>query len=303
MNPLLTDTCTGSFRIDSWFTEKCVFMQNRTDAFTFWRTKAQLKNAGHLVVVLRHLSGSTRAISGDEVIQRAPGEFCFMDQSIPIEAVQESGEFQTIYLEKNLLGYDPSIHPRFRRIDPKSNIGACIEAVWDDLFNHLWLNDKVVSEPAIDKLVSCIKIAIGTDSEREDVRTHARRALHTVICRYIETNLGNLDLNTTSVLDAFGVSRATLYRMFEADGGVRNYITTRRRSRALLDIAHNPSRRGEIRKAADRWGFSSAPNFNRSIRDTFGQTPGGLFRRSFSQSDQDSESRFSSFVDNASTRR
>ena len=301
MTPLSSESCAETFRIDAWFTEKCVFMQNRTGAFTFWRTKAQLESAGHLVVVLRHLSGSTRAISGSEIIHRAPGEFCFMDQSIPIEAVQESGEFQTIYLDKRLLEYDPSIHPRFRRIDPKSTIGACIDSVWNALFNDLWMNGKLVSEPAIDQLISCIKIAIGVHAEREDVRVHARRALHAVICRYIETNLGDMELSPNSILRAFGLSRASLFRMFEPDGGVRTYIRNRRLSRALIDIAHNPTERGEVRKAADRWGFSSPPNFNRSVRTEFGQTPSRLFRHDYALPAQDSGSRYARFVDHATT--
>ncbi|MEM9841424.1 MAG: helix-turn-helix domain-containing protein, partial [Pseudomonadota bacterium] len=64
---------------------------------------------------------------------------------------------------------------------------------------------------------------------------------------------------------------------FQAEGGVRNYITRRRLQRAVLDIAENPTRRGQIHEAALRWGFASDTTFHRAVRREFGTSPGALF--------------------------
>ena len=64
--------------------------------------------------------------------------------------------------------------------------------------------------------------------------------------------------------------------MFEDRGGVRQFISDRRLLRAEVDISEGPLLRGEIARAAEQWGFSSAANFNRAIRREFGVTPGSL---------------------------
>ena len=109
-------------------------------------------------------------------------------------------------------------------------------------------------------------------------RRAARYGQFLAIQSYIEQNLSRMDLCAETLLPKFGVSRATLYRLFEEEGGVRNYIVDRRLFRAILDISTGPQHRGKIQQAAKRWGFSSAANFNRSVRHTFGGAPGALLR-------------------------
>ncbi|MFN3213111.1 MAG: helix-turn-helix domain-containing protein [Henriciella sp.] len=72
------------------------------------------------------------------------------------------------------------------------------------------------------------------------------------------------------------MSRASLYRMFQRYDGVRSYITQRRSVRAIIEIAAPPKIRGALRRAAERWGFSTQPNFNRTINKLFGAPPSKL---------------------------
>ena len=45
---------------------------------------------------------------------------------------------------------------------------------------------------------------------------------------------------------------------------------------AVLDIAEGPIKRAAISDIAERWGFSSRPQFNRAVRRYFGVAPGSL---------------------------
>ena len=110
------------------------------------------------------------------------------------------------------------------------------------------------------------------------MRKHARDAIFRQICRYIEQNLEDPNLSTRLLLDQFGVSRATLYRMFEPLGGVRNYVTERRAAAALFFISNNDGGRGFVQAACERFGFSSPANFNRTIQRLFGNSPKALLR-------------------------
>ena len=80
------------------------------------------------------------------------------------------------------------------------------------------------------------------------------------------------------ILQTFGVSRASLYRMFEPQGGVRRFITDRRTLHAVMDLSRTTGRRGYIREVSDRWGFPSMVEFNRTVRRLYDQNPSALFQ-------------------------
>jgi len=131
---------------------------------------------------------------------------------------------------------------------------------------------------AFSRFIACLKLAIGSEDQDTDVRRRARDAVAAAIRVHIEQNLESYSLSTTSLLRQFGVSRASLYRMFESSGGVRQYISDRRLYRAVLDLNKSPLRRGQINQISEKWGFSSAASFNRAIRREFGVTPGSMVK-------------------------
>jgi AraC-like DNA-binding protein len=94
-----------------------------------------------------------------------------------------------------------------------------------------------------------------------------------VICRYIESNLGARDLGVASLVRTFGLSRASLYRLFEPVGGVANYIRARRLEHAHQELlaAGLDSRR--IAPIAHRFGFKSTAVFNRAYQQAYACTP------------------------------
>jgi AraC-like DNA-binding protein len=92
---------------------------------------------------------------------------------------------------------------------------------------------------------------------------------------YVEHNLLEPSLNPTKISEALGVSRSTLYRLFEPLGGVTGYIWERRlhlARAALLD----PKRARRISEIAFQCGFSSEAHFSRSFRKAFNIRPSDL---------------------------
>ena len=51
-----------------------------------------------------------------------------------------------------------------------------------------------------------------------------RESLFASICRHMQHNLSDLTLSPEGVAVQFGISRATLYRLFEREGGFFNYL-------------------------------------------------------------------------------
>jgi AraC-like DNA-binding protein len=92
---------------------------------------------------------------------------------------------------------------------------------------------------------------------------------------YIETHLLESDLTPAAISEAMGLSRSTLYRLFEPLGGVTAFIWERRlhlARAALLD----PRRSSRISEIAFECGFSSESHFSRSFRKAFGMRPSDL---------------------------
>ena len=242
------------------------------------------------------MSGGEHGIFGDTVNRVYPNQLEFVGHADTGEAVVKRSHIQEFYMPKHRLTDVALDQVPDAPLSPNSVFGKILLSEWDALFEDL-NETSTLTKSTLDRFIACIKIALGTPAQREDVRAHAREALQREICRYIERNLGHPDLTAPSILRDFGVSRAGLYRMFEPQGGVRHYITQRRAIRAVLERSQDAQTRGAVQAAADRWGFSTGPNFNRVIKRMFGAAPGALFQaaprtRQAPRGDQDLLSNF-----------
>jgi len=91
--------------------------------------------------------------------------------------------------------------------------------------------------------------------------------------QFIEANLRSRELSPEEIRAQFGMSRASLYRMFQPSGGVRNYVRDRRLVGAFLTLADPAHQRRPIGEVAFEWGFASDAHFGREFRRAFGCTP------------------------------
>lgn len=277
LTPIKSDSCTGLFVNQTWLSNDCMFNQRAVDGHRHRHEDKHIKKTGDLIYVFRYLSGYSLGQSEEQPYGLHPGMITIRDYSRPFEGVQVAGVTQGIFLWHKFLDYHPEQNTQLRVFAESSAFAQIVHAEFDVFFSML--TDGATQLPAqrLNRFKDCIKLAIQGETAREDIRMQARRALRETICAFIERNLADLKLSTAAILKQFGVSRATLFRMFEMDGGVRNYINHRRLFRAVLQISQNPMTRGEISKASNEWGFSSDANFNRSVRRAFGTRPSSLF--------------------------
>lgn len=275
ITPLSSNLNAGFHRSRHWYAEQCIFTQLESDAFAVRRTKAHLENSQHLVFVHRYLDGYLRGRIGDLNIDREPGYVYILDQATNVECVQRPSTMQTMIIPKSTLGFDPDRHPPLTKLSISFGLGRVLNTLFDQVFDEL-LSENSVDLPVFNQIIACLRLGLGASPDDGDLRMQAREAMRNAISVFVEQNLDHWDLTVTKILKNFGVSRASLYRIFEDRGGVRQYISDRRLLRAVLDISQGPLVRGEIAAAAERWGFSSAANFNRAIRNEFGMPPGSL---------------------------
>ncbi|MEM6554649.1 MAG: helix-turn-helix transcriptional regulator [Pseudomonadota bacterium] len=277
LTPLNSELNTGVHQNRAWHAETCFFAQVESDPFAVRRRKSQAESAGHLVSVHRFVSGHFRGRIGDQNIDRDSGPVYLFDMASLSEGVQTQSVLQSIFIPKFLLGYDPDRHLPLIKFETALPMGALLAMLHKQMFEDL-ARDNSYSPEDYDQFIACLQLALGTAPPEGDVRRHARAAMRRMICSFVEGNLEDWDLSVQAILRRFGISRASLFRMFQSDGGVRQYISDRRLLRAVMDMTNGPIKRGDIASTAERWGFSSAPSFNRAVRQKFGVPPGGLLQ-------------------------
>ncbi|MFS8112354.1 AraC family transcriptional regulator [Rhizobium jaguaris] len=88
----------------------------------------------------------------------------------------------------------------------------------------------------------------------------------------IARKLLDADLTVDNLCKDLGLSRARLYRLFEADGGIHAYIRRERLLQTRKALSNHDDRR-PICQIAEQWGFIDPSAFTRAFRHEFGISP------------------------------
>lgn len=280
--PIVHPLKNGFNQMSAWMNAFGSINQLVCNPYSMTRTEKDLENGGQLLNVIRYISGSEHRIGGNGVIHRVPGPIYVADLGKPFDCLvaQQGNErvhSQEISVLKQSLDLPPEAYERECMIDARSGPGLLLHACMDQIFDLSQRDEQTDITMLMDRFCALLKVNLGVHPQRCDVRSQLRDALFEKILSFIEQNLTKPGLTTELILQSFGVSRASLYRMFEGVGGVRNYIMQRRATRAALDLEKNSETRGYLRQASIYWGFSSQANFNRVIRRYFGNSPSALF--------------------------
>jgi AraC-like DNA-binding protein len=131
-------------------------------------------------------------------------------------------------------------------------------------------------DTAIQALLLVVARAAGIETLIGAPETSALQGtVRRVAVDYVERQLdaGNANLGIDSIAAAAGVSRATLYRAFDGEGGVNRYIQDRRLHHAREAIRRRTGSKPTITDIAWDYGFSSQSHFSRLFRDRYGYPP------------------------------
>ncbi|ANH75751.1 helix-turn-helix domain protein [Ralstonia insidiosa] len=104
-----------------------------------------------------------------------------------------------------------------------------------------------------------------------NARAAVRAAVYGKVRRHVESNLRDPNLSPESVLASLHFSRASVYRIFEHDGGLAAYIRSRRLRMAADELVRFPQR--GIQDVASGLGFNDASSFTRAFRRAFDIAP------------------------------
>ena len=168
---------------------------------------------------------------------------------------------------------------------PSPGHGHCTVLRGDSVMGRL-LSDHMVAllhwtEPAssmdhavaLQGIVGLLARGLGSTESVQPLRSPMRQAALASLQRYVEEHLDSSGLSADAICRYSGWSRATVYRLFESEGGLVAYVQRRRLQRAFMELVGARSRRRVLDIALESQ-FSSEATFNRAFRRTFGIPPG-----------------------------
>jgi AraC-like DNA-binding protein len=132
---------------------------------------------------------------------------------------------------------------------------------------------------AKDRMRDMVFDAVTPLVDRDQGHDHISQiGLMTRARRFILGNISSPDLTIEGICKELAISRTRLYELFEASGGVANYIRRRRLLAAHAMLA-DPADNRKVAEIGLTIGFDSAANFSRAFTQHFGYSPSNIFKR------------------------
>ncbi|CAO3434519.1 AraC-like ligand-binding domain-containing protein [Azospirillum endophyticum] len=243
---------------------------------TFHRTPQVISRSGidHYLIQLQ-MTGGSRGTMGRREVDVRSGDICILDLAQTVHTVDHDVDTLTLCLPREMLA------PLVRTPDELhglvlrggSPVGSLLSAHIRSLYRAAGDLSSREAMTVTKGTASFVAGCLGPTIDALDlVRPEMQASRMAAIKRYIDGHLGDPAFGTVQIAEAFGLSRPTLYRLFEPLGGVAAHILRRRLDRSLADLtaAHRSRRIAEI---AHRWGFRSEAAFSRAFKAAFGMTP------------------------------
>jgi len=247
---------------------------SRITASRFTRTMRTIAARGtDQILVVCYRSGHFDMTVAGQTRRVQAGEIAFIDlsQELVIEAPAVDNISLAVSRRKleAMVPFLDAAHGFVRPRDALSNVlRGMLEGI-EAAGPHIPVVDaRGISAAVLQLVAACLEPLLRQTAEagRNTVSLVAIKA-------FIEQHLLEPALGPQALLGAFGITRSTLYRLFEPLGGVSAYIARRRLHRAFRLLSDTRQPRGRISQLASELGFSHPSAFTRAFKDAFGLSP------------------------------
>jgi AraC-like DNA-binding protein len=255
-----------------------IFADCYTDRITLDRTIARISrdNARSIIfhVFLEATPGNLLARSTKRGDVELNGGIVAVDLDQPVRLLRGSCRHITIIVPRHLLHHlfpDPgALHGRV--LLQQTPAGAYLVGRVTYLAERLRFMAADHAHRELQEIVDLITDAFAQQaglkgSQRAIVRAmafdHARS--------YVSANLSDSDLSPEQVVDSVGLARPTIYRLFQHEGGLSNYIRDVRLREAASNLIRFPD--VPVQEISAGVGFKSASDFSRAFRRAYGIAP------------------------------
>lgn len=259
-------------RARAWMLPPLVITRSSLPPVRFKRTREDAVRDGLDSLTLQlFLSGRGRGYADDVSFRIDAGSIAIQDAARSIEATTTLTETVTVTFPRAFLDDVLPAH-NVHGLVLKHGLARALAGFIRELPESL---DGAEEEAIalIPKLFRDLLAAVLGTTPTPSVATE-QRPLRDRVHRYIVRNLC-LPLTVEDICLATNTSRASLYRAFDNQGGVMNFVLNRRLDRARRLLNDRTDKRS-IAAIAIACGFRDASEFGRAFRRRFGMAPSGI---------------------------
>jgi AraC-like DNA-binding protein len=248
-----------------------ILMRCQGTALIMTRGPAQIaQGADQLLIYLQTEGTVDKNFSGRRARLEA-GDVAITDYAQPTHSVASDYENLMVVFAREsapaeLLALEPHglIFPRQRRglSDRRRNAGVLCPG------RHLTVSEAEAVTEGIVAMATAFARTKLANNESNHVRSRKKAALD-----YINTHFANAQLGPGEIANAANVSRASLYRLLTAEGGIRLVLLKRRLDEALRLMLTDNKDKHSLKEIAKRCGFGGTTQFSRAFRARFGARP------------------------------
>lgn len=256
-----------------WHLGDILIIQQRAQAYSFIRDEAMLRSSplDHWNVGLLR-SGRIWAEVSRHVVEAGPGEVFFRSLGYPYRGRMTDSVAVLVFLPYELLAENAGLLQGANNTLLSGSLAELLVNYITGLETKL-SNLTAGEVPRIVQTISDMVVACAASSTIPNTgQVQTSMGMMERAHRYIHLNLHSGNLTPDVLCRALGISRTRLYQLFEASGGVFNYIRKRRLLQAYADLS-NPADNRQISEIAEAAGFDAAANFTRAFSHEFGLSP------------------------------
>jgi AraC-like DNA-binding protein len=251
---------------------RAILLRNQGTAFTMTRGPALIAQGPDQLLIFLQVEGSCDSDCGGRRGRIEPGDVAIMDYARPFRSAVTDYENLMILVARG------SVPAALLAIEPHGLVFPCgsgaarlIGAALKELYAQA--DDLTVSEAeaAIEGIMAlttaCARARLA-GNEADHVKSKRQAALD-----YVDAHLGDTQLGPDEIAAAAHVSRASLYRLLAAEGGIRAVLLTRRLDQALRLMMADHKDERSLTDIATCCGFGGTSQFSRAFRARFGVPP------------------------------
>jgi len=266
-------------------TPRAILMSSQGTGFIMTRGPALVARSPDQLLIYLELEGSCDNDWGGRRGRVEAGDVQIVDYARPFHSVTTDYKNLIVVLAREsvpaaLLSLEPHGLVFPRESGAARLIGAAIQALFSEA------DDLTMSEAdtAIEGIVGLTTAFARARRATDDA--HHVKARRKAVLDYVDAHLGNAELGPDEIANGAHVSRASLYRLMAAEGGIRAVLRKRRLDEALRLLLADNTDEHSMTDLARRCGFGGMSQFSRAFSARFGLPP-RQYRALVRQQDRD----------------
>jgi len=265
--------------LDTYVMRELIYLDSRTDAFVQTRTNARISTDNmrdycfHVAIdgIVETVTGALTPRKSEQFV---PGILA-LDMHQKMRMVRPTyARVLAFFLPRAVVEASipdaPSLHGRV--LTYTSPLARLLLLHLRTLCNELPLLSDAAAEHAIRSCAHLILAAFSKQLELEQgTRAAARDVVRHQVQHFVKQHLRDPQLTPELIRINFQLSRPTLYRIFEPEGGLATYIRNCRLRAAATDLIDMPQL--SVMTIAEDFSFGSPSDFTRAFRRAYGISP------------------------------